>query len=298
MMLSNDIALLKPPAWLLEQVRQARKGKGSDKIRQTGDIVSRFGLHTVCESARCPNRGECFSHHTATFLILGDVCTRNCAFCAVSYGKPQPPESDEPERLAKAVSELGLSHVVITSVTRDDLGDGGSGHYANVVRKLRQHRPSVKIELLTPDFKGSDKALTAVLDSSPDIFAHNIETVPRLYRHIRPGADYRRSLGLLNQAKRQSPNIITKSGIMLGLGEKEEETGTVLKDLAAAGCDMLTIGQYLSPSIAHAPVGRYITSEEFSFLREQALASGFKRVAAGSLVRSSYKAGVFFEEIS
>lgn len=293
----NDMIQSKPPAWLLEEIRHARKGRGNDKIRQTKDIVSRFGLHTVCESAKCPNRGECFSHRTATFLILGDICTRNCAFCAVSHGKPQAPESDEPERLAKAVSELGLSHVVITSVTRDDLADGGAGHYADVVRKLRRQCPGVKTELLTPDFKGSDNALAAVLDSMPDILAHNIETVPRLYSYIRPGADYHRSLGLLSQAKKQYPNIITKSGIMLGLGETSEEVGTVIRDIAAAGCDMLTIGQYLSPSPAHAPTERYVSTDEFSFLREESLALGFGSVAAGALVRSSYKAGVFLKEM-
>ena len=284
-----------PPAWLIKQIRLARKGDGNDNIRRTNDLLSCLKLHTVCDSARCPNRNECFSHHTATFLILGDVCTRSCAFCAVRHGRPEHPDAGEPDRLAQGVLALGLSHIVITSVTRDDLADGGAGHYASVVKSLRKLCPDFKIELLIPDFNGSEDALATVLSAEPDVLAHNIETVPGLYSEIRRGADYNRSLGLLAQAKALSPHIITKSGLMLGLGEKRPEIQSTLNDLAKANCDMLTIGQYLSPSLAHAPVRRYAPSEEFDFWQNQALNLGFKSVASAPLVRSSYKAPLFFK---
>jgi lipoic acid synthetase len=251
----------------------------------------------VCDRARCPNRGECFSHHTATFLILGDICTRGCAFCAVKKGKPLSLEADEPQRLARAVAELGLRHVVITSVTRDDLPDGGAAHYARVVAALRQHCPGVRVELLVPDFAGSREALATVLTSGPDILAHNLETVPRLYPEVRRGADYERSLKVLEQAKELAPKIITKSGLMLGLGEESPEVEAVLRDLRQVACDMLTLGQYLSPSLHHVPVARYVNPDEFASRQRQALSLGFKSVAAGPLVRSSYKAPVFFGEI-
>ena len=286
-----------PPAWLKEKIRLARKGDGGDKIRETNDLLSRLGLNTVCDSARCPNRNECFSHHTATFLILGDICTRACAFCAVKHGHPSYPDTGEPIRLVHAASELGLSHIVITSVTRDDLEDGGSGHYATVIQSLRDFCPNVKIEVLVPDFNGAEDAMAKVLSAEPDIFAHNIETVPRLYSNIRPGANYTRSLKLLSRAKRLFPDIITKSGIMLGLGENKKEIQSTLSDLIKADCDMLTIGQYLSPSLAHAPVQRYVPEDEFIYWQKEAMALGFKSVASGSLVRSSYKASLFFKEM-
>ena len=285
------------PEWLIDEVRRAKRGTGAEMVTQTRDLLDRLHLPTVCDSARCPNRGECFSHHTATFLILGDVCTRGCAFCAVNKGKPLPVEADEPQRLARAVAELGLRHVVITSVTRDDLPDGGAAHYARVVAALRQHCPGVRVELLVPDFAGSREALATVLASGPDILAHNLETVPRLYPEVRRGADYGRSLKVLEQAKELSPKIITKSGLMLGLGEESPEVEAVLRDLRHVACDMLTLGQYLSPSLHHVPVARYVNPEEFASWQRQALSLGFKSVAAGPLVRSSYKAPVFFGEI-
>jgi len=287
------------PAWLMEELRQARRGRGKGYIQETGDLLARLGLSTVCDSARCPNRGDCYSHHTATFLILGDVCTRGCTFCAVRCGRPKgPPDPGEPDRLADALSLLSLTHVVITSVTRDDLSDGGASHYAHVVRTLRRRCPGVKIELLIPDFLGSRESLLTVLEAGPDILAHNVETVPRLYRTVRRGADYSRSLVLLKWAKLQQPDLITKSGFMLGLGETEDEIRAVLCDLAEMGCDMATIGQYLAPSLAHAPVDRYALPEEYRMWRLAALDLGFKSVAAGPLVRSSYKASQFFGEIA
>ena len=288
---------LPAPEWLITEVRRAKRGIGAEMVAQTRDLLDQLHLPTVCDSARCPNRGECFSHHTATFLILGEVCTRGCAFCAVTKGKPLPLKKDEPQRLARAVAELGLHHVVITSVTRDDLPDGGAAHFARVVEALRQHCPGVRIELLAPDFRGSREALTTVLASGPDILAHNLETVPRLYPEVRRGADYGRSLKVLEQAKQVSPKIITKSGLMLGLGEESPEIEAVLRDLRHVACDMLTLGQYLSPSLHHAPVARYVNPDEFVCWQRQALDLGFKSVAAGPLVRSSYKAPVFFGEI-
>ncbi len=287
------------PAWLVTEVRRAKKGTSTDQIEQTSGLLSRLGLPTVCDSARCPNRGECFSLRTVTFLILGDVCTRGCTFCAVRHGRPAgPPDADEPERLAQAVVELGLTHVVITSVTRDDLTDGGAGHYAQVVGALQRRSPAVKVELLVPDFLGSEEALATVLAASPDILAHNLETVPRLYQQVRRGSDYRRSLRVLHKAKALSPRVITKSGVMLGLGESADEVQAVLYDLAATGCEMVTLGQYLAPSLAHTPVVRYVFRNEFDQWRAKALAMGFKSVASGPLVRSSYKAPLFFGELA
>jgi lipoic acid synthetase len=288
---------LPAPEWLIAEVRRAKRGRGTAMVAQTSDLLNRLHLPTVCDGAHCPNRGECFSHHTATFLILGEVCTRGCAFCAVKKGRPFEPEADEPRRLAQAVTELGLHHVVITSVTRDDLPDGGAAHYARVVGALRQHCPGVRVELLVPDFAGSREALAVVLGSQPDILAHNLETVPRLYPDVRRGADYRRSLKVLEQVKQVSPKIVTKSGLMLGLGEEPSEIDSVLKDLRAVDCNMLTLGQYLTPSLHHVPVARYVRPEEFASWQRQALKLGFKSVAAGPLVRSSYKAPVFFKEL-
>jgi lipoic acid synthetase len=289
---------LPAPDWLIAEVRRAKRGKDAAIVTQTGDLLDHLHLPTVCESARCPNRGECFSHHTATFLILGDVCTRGCAFCAVKKGRPLPFKEDEPQRLARAVSELGLRYVVITSVTRDDLPDGGVAHYAQVVGALREYCPGVRVELLVPDFAGSKAAVATVLAAAPDILAHNLETVPRLYPQVRRGADYRRSLKVLQQAKQLSPKIITKSGLMLGLGEESPEAEEVLKDLRQVDCDMLTLGQYLSPSLHHVPVVRYANQEEFASWQRQALNLGFKSVAAGALVRNSYKAPIFFRDLA
>lgn len=286
------------PAWLMDEIRQARKGRGKERINRTMGLLEQLRLPTVCDSARCPNRGECFSHGTATFLILGEICTRGCTFCAVRHGSGQePPDPDEPERLSSAVLGLGLDHVVITSVTRDDLPDGGSGHYASVVREVRLRCPDVKVEVLVPDFMGVEESLRVVLDAHPDIMAHNVETVPGLYRTIRKGADYARSLALLRRAKELVPSVTTKSGLMLGLGENEAEIEQVLRDLAATGCDMITIGQYLAPSLAHTQVSRYVPRDEFDSWREKALGLGFKSAASAPLVRSSYKAPLFFGEI-
>ncbi len=290
---------LAAPKWLLQEVREAKRGEGHEKIEQTSGLLARLGLPTVCDSARCPNRGECFSHRTATFMILGEVCTRGCAFCAVKHGRYQkPPDADEPERLALAVSELGLAHAVITSVTRDDLADGGAGHYAQVVQLLRRHCSGTRVELLVPDFGGSRQSLATVLRAQPDILAHNVETVPRLYRQVRRGADYTRSLMVVRLAKELAPDIVTKSGLMLGLGETAPEIDEVLGDLVAAGCDMITVGQYLAPSMAHFPVARYVSKDEFEHWRARGLNLGFKSVAAGPLVRSSYKAPTFFQELA
>ncbi|MDD5094938.1 MAG: lipoyl synthase [Dehalococcoidia bacterium] len=286
------------PKWLMAEVRQAKRGQDAENITHTAGLLSDLKLSTVCESARCPNRGECFSHNTATFLILGEICTRGCAFCAVKRGQLLGlPDEGEPERLAQAVVTLGLRHVVITSVTRDDLSDGGAGHYAEVVATLKKCCPDVKVELLIPDFGGSSEALGTVLATRPDVLAHNLETVPRLYPHVRKGAEYKRSLKLLEKAKKFSPGVFTKSGLMLGLGEEDEEIEEVLWDLRGAECDMLTLGQYLTPSLAHAPVARYVIPEEFADWQQKALSIGFKSVAAGPLVRNSYKARVFFEEM-
>ena len=266
-------------------------------VAQTRDLLDRLHLPTVCDSARCPNRGECFSHHTATFLILGEVCTRGCAFCAVKKGRPSEPEADEPRRLAQAVAELGLRHVVITSVTRDDLPDGGAAHYARVVEALREHCPGVRVELLVPDFRVPGKRWPPCWPAGRTSWPTTWKPCPGFIPQVRRGADYGRSLKVLRQAKQLSPKIVTKSGLMLGLGEESAEIDKVLKDLRAADCDMLTLGQYLSPSLHHVPVARYVRPEEFVSWQRQALDLGFKSVAAGALVRSSYKAPVFFREM-
>ncbi|MDD2850811.1 MAG: lipoyl synthase [Desulfuromonadaceae bacterium] len=287
------------PAWLMEEVRATRKGDGPGRIQRTRKQLADLKISTVCESARCPNCGECFSNGTATFLILGDLCTRRCTFCAVRHGEAlNPPDDNEPERLAQTVTKLGLSHVVITSVTRDDLPDGGAAHYARVVEVLRRTCPSVTIELLVPDFQGNEAALKKVLTSKPDVLAHNMETVPRLYETVRSGARYEGSLELLRNSKRLAPDTITKSGLMLGLGESRDEIESVLTGLAAVKCDVLTIGQYLAPSIGHAPVARYVSRDEFEQWRGRALGAGFRQVISGPLVRSSYKAAHFFGKLS
>jgi lipoic acid synthetase len=260
-------------------------------VERVQDTLRRNRLRTVCREARCPNVGECWGEGTATVLILGENCTRGCRFCSVASGTPLPPDPGEPARVASAAAELGWKHLVVTSVTRDDLEDGGASQFAAVVREVRKRAPAAAVELLVPDFRGSHAALREVVASRPDVLAHNVETVPRLYAEVRPGADYPRSLDLLDNAHAMDPRIELKSGLMVGFGESRDEVISVMEDLYASGCRSLTVGQYLPPSRNHLPVRDYLTIEEFSGLAEQARKVGFPRVAAGPLVRSSYKAG-------
>jgi lipoic acid synthetase len=253
-------------------------------------------LHTICQEGCCPNQGECFAKGIATFLILGNVCTRNCRFCAVHHGKPFAPDRAEPGQIALEILELGLRFAVITSVTRDDLPDGGASHFALVIRAIRKECLGIGVEVLVPDFQGSATALKTVISAAPDVLNHNVETVPRLYPQVRPQASYRRSLDLLSKAKRLNPSLITKSGLMVGLGETAEEVLEVMADLRAADCDILTVGQYLSPSAAHLPVVEYIQPEIFEKYRMHALSLGFKAVAAAPFVRSSYMAELVFRK--
>jgi lipoic acid synthetase len=253
-------------------------------------------LHTVCQEAHCPNIFECFSRHTATFLILGDHCTRDCRFCAVKQGPLQPPDPDEPRRLAQAAAEMRLRYVVVTSVTRDDLPDGGAAHFAATIEALRRAIPEVRVEVLIPDFQGDPAALAVVLAATPDVLNHNVETVPRLYPTVRSQAQYQRSLRLLADAARQAPHIPTKSGLMLGLGENEAEIRQTLADLRGAHCQLLTLGQYLQPTPRNLPVVRYVPPEEFEQWRRVALDLGFDHVAAAPFVRSSYQAGEIFKQ--
>ncbi|MDT8407331.1 MAG: lipoyl synthase [Methylococcales bacterium] len=273
------------PAWI------RIKASGGAEVSRVKKLLREQGLVTVCEEAACPNLSECFGHGTATFMILGDLCTRRCPFCDVAHGKPRPPDAAEPEHLATTVAKLQLNYVVITSVDRDDLRDGGAGHFAACIQALRQHTPDTRVEILVPDFRGRlDKALAALAQAPCDVFNHNLETVPRLYKQARPGADYRHSLTLLARFAKQHPGIPTKSGLMLGLGESLAEIKDVLNDLRAVGCQMLTIGQYLAPSNSHLPVARYYHPDEFAELKSHAEAQGFAQVASAPLVRSSYHA--------
>lgn len=262
----------------------------------TKKILRHHGVSTVCEKARCPNQGSCFSRGTATFMILGDICSRNCSFCAVDSGRPLPPEPDEPQRIADTVLSLNLRFVVITSVTRDDLPDGGAYQFAKTIRELRNRIKDMRIEVLTPDFRGDINALRTVLNESPDVFNHNIETVPRLYPAVRHGADYRTSLNILRTAKMLYPEINTKSGIMIGLGEEDEELYEAMNDLRDAGCDFLTIGQYLQPRRGNLPVVKYVKPEVFEGLRVKALRMGFKAVSSSPLTRSSMNAEEMLRE--
>lgn len=266
----------------------------SPEYSRTRALLAELRLHTVCQEACCPNIGECFSHRTATFMLMGDVCTRNCPYCAVAHGKARPLDPDEPRRIAEAVARLGLDHVVVTSVDRDDLNDGGAAHFAETAVAIRRLRPAARVEVLVPDFKGSHPAIETVIEAPVAIFNHNIETVPSLYRKARPGGNYQRSLDVLAHAaefgKARDRALLTKAGIMLGLGEEQAEVETVLRDLRAAGCDILTLGQYLRPSLDHLPVERYVTPAEFAELRSAAMALGFRHVESGPLVRSSYHA--------
>jgi lipoic acid synthetase len=256
----------------------------------THDLLRELRLETVCENARCPNRPECYSRRTATFMILGNVCTRPCGFCSVPRGDPLELEDDEPTRVAEAAARLGLRHVVITSVTRDDLPDGGADHFHRCVLAVRE-RTGAAVEVLTPDFLGDPAAIDRVLEARPEVYNHNMETVPRLYRKVRGRADYRRSLDLLDRVKRRAPRIVTKSGLMLGLGETTEELFEVFADLRAIGCDVLTLGQYLAPTLKHVPVARWVPPAEFDGLAGLARTMGFAQVVAGPYVRSSYHAG-------
>lgn len=260
---------------------------------KTENVLRSLSLHTVCESAHCPNIGECFGKGTATFLILGDVCTRNCGFCAVRKGKPLPVDPEEPLRVARAAQKLELKHVVVTSVTRDDLPDGGASHFVRVIQAIRKLLPFVTVEILTPDFGGRAETLEVFRENTPDVFNHNVETVPRLYKGVRPQANYDCSLWLLRQWKERFSSVLVKSGLMVGLGETQEEVLAVLHDLRNAGCDIVTIGQYLRPSGKHLPVREYLSLEQFAFYEEKAYAMGFKGVASGPFVRSSYLAERF-----
>jgi len=280
---------LKKPVWLKKRIPPIQE------IEKVKAILGRGNLHTVCEEARCPNLGECFSKGTATFLILGRVCTRNCGFCAVEHGTPLSLNASEPETVARAVGELKLQYVVLTSVTRDDLQDGGASHYAKAIQAIRALGPGVKIEVLIPDLNGDRTALETILKEQPDVLNHNIETVPRLYPQVRPQADYRRSLKMLKRAKETEPSILTKSGFMLGLGETQEEVLNLLADLREVRCDFLTIGQYLQPRSDRLPVVRYVAPDEFEEYRKIAKGMRFKGVASGPFVRSSFHACQMFE---
>ena len=271
------------PKWLKRPLPQAG-------MQFTTNVIADLKLETVCESAKCPNQTECWSQKTATFMILGNVCTRPCGFCSVLKGKTETVELDEPGRVAEAAERLGLKYVVITSVTRDDLPDGGADHFYECVLAVRE-RTGAKVEVLTPDFRGNRNAISRVIQSRPDVFNHNTETVPRLYDRVRRNADYRRTLDLLQQIKDEAPEMPTKSGLMLGVGETREELLEVCSDLRAVGVDMLTIGQYLQPTAQHLPVERYVPPEEFDEIGEQMRRLGFSMVASGPFVRSSYHAG-------
>lgn len=272
------------PSWL--KVR----APGSENFLRLKALMADLRLNTVCEDAHCPNIGECWHHGTATFMILGNVCTRACAYCAVEHGKPEPADTDEPSRVANAIVSMALKHAVITSVDRDDLPDGGAAIFAETIRQTRAQRPECRIEVLIPDFQGKEDALHTVLDARPDVLNHNIETVPRLYRMARSGGKYPRSLELLDRARHYAPRIATKTGIMVGLGEEHDEILQVLADLREVGVSILTIGQYLRPSPAHAPMSRYYHPDEFAELKRAGMALGFTHVESGPLVRSSYHA--------
>ncbi|RZI42244.1 lipoyl synthase [Herbaspirillum sp. HC18] len=276
---------LRKPKWIRAEFT------GSREVQRIKAVLRENKLHTVCEEANCPNLGECFKSGTATFMIMGDICTRRCPFCDVGHGRPNPLDQDEPKNVASTIQSMGLKYVVITSVDRDDLRDGGAAHFAACIQETRKLNPGISIEILTPDFRGRvDTALEILGKTPPDVFNHNLETVPRLYRQARPGADYDVSLDLLQSFKLRHPSIPTKSGLMLGLGETLEEVEAVMRDMREHGINMLTLGQYLQPSAHHLPVQRYVTPAEFDGLREVGDKMGFTHVASGPMVRSSYHA--------
>jgi len=276
---------LRKPSWI-----RAKSPSHPNAIKLK-KILRDNKLHTVCEEASCPNLGECFAHGTATFMIMGDICTRRCPFCDVAHGKPLSLDQDEPANLAKTIELMQLNYVVITSVDRDDLRDGGAGHFADCITAVRERNPNTKIEILVPDFRGRDERAIKILRTSPpDVFNHNLETVPRLYKQVRPGSDYEFSLNLIQSFKILHPEVPAKSGLMLGVGEEIEEVKQVMRDLHKHQCNMLTLGQYLQPSLDHLPVKRFVTPEEFKALEEYGLEIGFSQVASGPMVRSSYHA--------
>lgn len=278
---------LKKPTWIRATY------SGGKRVMELKEILRGAKLATVCEEAACPNLGECFGKGTATFMIMGAICTRRCPFCDVGHGRPNPLDVDEPKNLAETVAAMSLRYVVITSVDRDDLRDGGAQHFSDCITESRAMNPNLKIEILTPDFRGRmDVAIPILAKNPPDVFNHNMETAPRLYKAARPGADYQYSLDLLKNFKAECPNVPTKSGLMVGLGETDEEILEVMRDLRAHNVDMLTIGQYLQPSPHHLPVLRYVTPETFAMYKEEGLKMGFKEVASGPMVRSSYHADV------
>jgi len=272
------------PQWL------RAKAPVGDTFHDLKRLARGLGLHTVCESAQCPNIGECWNHKTATFMLLGDICTRRCGFCAVPKGRPEPIDWDEPRRVAEAVATLGLKHAVVTSVNRDDDNIGSAKVFAQTILEIRELTPECRVEVLIPDFQGLEESLRIVLKAKPNVLNHNTETVPRLYRAVRSGARYERTLALLESAKKIAPGMVTKSGVMVGLGESSNELVEVFRDLGARGVDILTIGQYLRPSKDHLPIARFYDPEEFAYLRNQALRFGFRHVESGPLVRSSYHA--------
>jgi lipoic acid synthetase len=280
------------PAWL--RVR----APGSPTYHRLKELMRGLGLNTVCEEARCPNIGECWHHGTATFMILGDVCTRSCGYCAVAHGRPNELDLAEPARVANAVRELGLRYVVVTSVDRDDLEDGGASIFAETITRTREQVPGCRIEVLIPDFQGREASLRTVLDAGPDVLNHNTETVPRLYRLARAGGRYARTLELLDRSRMHAPHIPTKSGLMVGLGEEHDELVATMSDLRQAGCEILTIGQYLRPTPAHLPMARYYHPDEFAELKRIGLDMGFGHVESGPLVRSSYHAQEQYGEVA
>ncbi len=278
--------VLRKPDWM-----RIKLPPSSQKIEHIKSTLRKNKLHSVCEEASCPNLAECFNHGTATFMIMGAICTRRCPFCDVAHGRPLALDPDEPKKLALTIKEMGLKYVVITSVDRDDLRDGGAQHFADCIKQIREHSPQTRIEILTPDFRGRmEQALEVFRETPPDVFNHNLETAPRMYRVARPGADYKWSLELLRRIKEMHPHVPTKSGLMMGLGETNEEIVEVLKDLRAHGVNMLTLGQYLQPSRHHLPVKRYVPPAEFDELKDVAMELGFSHAACGPFVRSSYHA--------
>lgn len=277
------------PEWIRTKIRSTQETK------DVNAIIGKFGLNTVCKEANCPNRMECFSRKTATFMILGSVCSRNCTFCDVTHGEPQPVDHEEPKHVALAVKEMGLKYVVVTSVTRDDLPDGGAEQFARVIQEIRQQSADIGVEVLIPDFKGDEEALRVVVEAKPKVINHNIETLKRLYPDLRPQADYERTLTLLKRVKEMDKGIISKSGFMVGLGETEDEVGQLMTDLRKHDCEFLTIGQYLQPSKNHYPVIEYVQPEIFKKYEEMGYALGFRHVVSGPLVRSSYHADEAFK---